>query len=265
MSPRKRIAISFGFFLLVIIVGGAIFFYYFINQQEVIPEEETPEVSFDYLDMLKQIFPERSFESLEQRENCVIDDQNLFYCLEQIVDNNFIAPNEEDSLLIVRYGRTFSEKDGRPVFSQEEGLCHVILSVFDKETGKQLTDTLVMVADEGEIAFYNCENQTYILFAGSGGKEGLKVGTVNLLKVEDETFKRVWPLEEDEWDNVNNVVKANDEGITVYRKRYIDESFVCPSECLFEYLPEPGSNIPGNVFVFYQNIYWNGYQCAFFE
>jgi len=261
----KRSIVSIGVFLLVVIVGGILVLYFLGDNQELnneSPKRDTDLTSQEIVDMLKQIFPEKEFEFLPNRKNCLITSDKLFYCIESIVRDNFVTADKDDILLVVRYGYTFSEIDSRPVFPKEEGLCHVVLGIFDEKTKEKITDSVVLIADEGEIAFFDCIDQTYILFTGNGGEEGKKIGITGLLKIENNEFANVWPGEE--WNHLDTIVKTDTNKISVFERDYIEEDFICPTECLFEYKAAAGS-IPSNAFIFSRDIYWNSYQCSFIE
>jgi len=222
----------------------------------VIKEEE-------YIPMLEQMFPGKIFIQTKNRKDCFFDETSRaqigevnsydIYCIEELIENFFTNPDKKSLLLIVRFGSLYPIDSNRvvPRFKINQmpsnphamGIYHSFLGVFDIKNRKLLTEPLHLVADRGEIAFYDCKNKTHILFNGSLGGQGLLAYKTELFGVEEGKFERVWP-EEEGWPGG-------------YMKIEIKENRLS----LYEYTPI--FPIPDDLGKHLYDLFWNEETCRF--
>ncbi len=246
--------------ILSVIVGGGVL--WCSMKQKVLPIQllelkKSEQVVLSYKDVLTQMFPENEFSEVKERSDCFQDQEDIFYCIESVKKDFLTESNQKNILVVIREGYNLGE-DGLPWFPHAAGFYHVLISVFDKDTKKILTESKRLIADDGTINFYDCNGRTYVLFTGSSGGQGWCSGTTSLLQIEDKKFIEIWPLSKEEWSDI--ILEPQENKASVYKREGVGPDFVCPTKCICE-APE----IIGQAFVYSYDLNWNNKTCKFEE
>ena len=249
--------------ILVILVGSFTWWQYgemWRETSELPGIELSEKEGLDYRDLLSQMFPEKEFIKLEEGKNCFKDQKEVFYCIDEVREGFFTNTEKKENLLVIREGYFFN--DGKPSKAHVEGITHILLAVFDKESKEILSKLVYLVADSGEVAFYDCKNGTYILFYGGSGGQGWITGDTRLISLNEGKSNMIWP-DKEVWDQLNTMVKPEKEKLIVYEREYVQSDFVCSTDCLFESIFSEGGVMPSYAFIYSYSMNWNSDTCKF--
>jgi len=270
--------------LIILAGGGPLIWKYFRSSFETTkPERKLPreEKEINYADILKQMFPGKELVQTENREDCFFDKKSQFdshfniYCIEKAVEGYFTGKDKETLLLVVRFGTEFVDADysvnrlrekTMPINAHAMGMYHAFLALFDLKGQKLLTEPFVfndindklfwserndhLIADSGEVIFYDCKDSTYILFNGKVAGQGWFSSFLKLLRVKNGKFEQVWP--NGEWPGAYKEVIAQEDRLSVYELQ----------EYLPHFTPEevtPTEGEPKHLF----DLYWKKDTCSF--